>query len=54
MKKLIGEMVLTTSSGVMLTLAINLAVCGHRYVAAILAGFVPPLIVAAAKCGNRN
>ena len=50
MKKLIGEIVLTTSSGVMLTLAINLAVWGHT----LLAGFVPPLIVAAAKYGNRN
>lgn len=54
MKKLIGEIVLTTSNGVMLTLAINLAVCGHRHLAAFIAGFVPALIVAAAKCGNRN
>ena len=51
MKKLI-EIVLTTSSGVMLTLAINLAACGHRYVAAFLAGVVPALIVAAARCGR--
>lgn len=52
--KPIGETVLTISSGVMLTLAINLAVWGHTLLAAFLAGFVPPLIVAAAKCGNRN
>jgi hypothetical protein len=52
MKKLIGEIVLTTSSGVILTLAINLAACGHRYVAGFLAGFVPALIVAAARCGR--
>jgi hypothetical protein len=50
--KLIGEIVLTTSSGVILTLAINLAACGHRYVAGLLAGFVPALIVAAARCGR--
>ena len=54
MKKQIGETVLTTSSGVMLTLAINLAVWGHTILAAFLAGLVPPLIVAAVKCGNRN
>lgn len=51
MKKLI-ETVLTTSSGVMLTLAINFAACGHRYVAGFLAGFVPALIVAAARSGR--
>ena len=51
MKKVIGEIVLTTSSSVMLTLAINMAACGHRYVAGFLAGFVPALIVAAARSG---
>ena len=52
MKKLIGEIVLTTSSGVALTLAINLAVCGHRYCAAFCAGIVPVLIIAAARSGR--
>ena len=52
MKKEIGEIVLTTSSGVILTLAINLAVCGHRYCASFCAGFVPALIVAAARSGR--
>lgn len=52
MKNLIGEIVLTTSSSVLLTLAINLAVCGHTLLAAFLAGFVPPLIVAAARSGR--
>lgn len=52
MKKLIGEIVLTTSSSVILTLAISFAACGHRYVAGFLAGFVPALIVAAARSGR--
>lgn len=48
----IKEFAYTSASGVMLTLAINLAICGHRYVAGFLAGFIPALIVAAARCGR--
>jgi len=50
--KRIGETVCIAISGVILTLAINLAVCGHRYWAAFCAGIVPALTVAAARCGR--
>ena len=39
-------------SGLALTLAINLAVCGYRFWAAFCAGAVPALIVAAARSGR--
>ena len=53
-RKNIGEIVLTTSSGAILAVALNLSHSGHEYLAAFLAGVVPAIIVAAARCGNRN